>query len=86
MSTHSGNAQTDTADLDATSPVGLPRSPRQLAIQNLHVLLRQRRQLQALLDLDDRLLVDIGLTRELVECEVGKPYWALWALALASTN
>jgi uncharacterized protein YjiS (DUF1127 family) len=35
----------------------------------------RRRQRQALLELDDRLLRDIGLTREQAEREAHKPVW-----------
>jgi uncharacterized protein YjiS (DUF1127 family) len=33
------------------------------------------RQRQALLDLDDRLLRDIGITREQAKREARKPFW-----------
>ena len=36
---------------------------------------RQRRQRQALLDLDDRLLADIGITREAAVREASRPFW-----------
>ncbi len=45
---------------------------RQLQISIEFEKARQRR---VLLGLDDRLLRDIGLTREQVEREVRKPYW-----------
>ncbi len=35
----------------------------------------RRRQRQALLELEDHLLADIGLTREQAEQEARKPFW-----------
>jgi uncharacterized protein YjiS (DUF1127 family) len=40
--------------------------------QRMHDRWRQR---QALLDLDDRLLRDIGITREQAKREARKPFW-----------
>lgn len=37
---------------------------------------QQRRDYRHLLKLDEHLLADIGLTREQVNCELAKPYWA----------
>lgn len=36
---------------------------------------QQRRGMKKLLELDDRLLDDMGLTREQVMAEVEKPFW-----------
>ena len=41
-------------------------------VRRMHDRWRQR---QALLDLDDRLLRDIGITREQAEREARKPFW-----------
>jgi uncharacterized protein YjiS (DUF1127 family) len=49
------------------SPFGWTR-----LIGRLHARWQQR---QDLLDLDDRLLTDIGVTRRQAELEVHKPFW-----------
>lgn len=36
---------------------------------------RRRRQLRTLAQLDDRLLDDVGLSREQVDEEIGRPIW-----------
>jgi uncharacterized protein YjiS (DUF1127 family) len=41
-------------------------------LRRMHDRWQQR---QALLDLDDRLLLDIGITREQAEREASKPFW-----------
>jgi uncharacterized protein YjiS (DUF1127 family) len=38
-------------------------------------MFRRRRQRQAMLELDDHLLADIGLTREQAELEARKAFW-----------
>ena len=43
-----------------------------LAIFEMHEHWRQR---QALTELDDRMLADLGLTRDEVRAEVTKPFW-----------
>ncbi len=40
---------------------------------------RRRRQMQALLDLDDRLLRDIGISREEAVREAAQLYWRTYA-------
>jgi uncharacterized protein YjiS (DUF1127 family) len=44
-------------------------------IEALSRMLDRRRQRQALLELEDHLLDDIGLTREQAEQEARKPFW-----------
>lgn len=36
---------------------------------------QQRRAMKKLLEMDDRLLDDMGLTREQVMAEINKPFW-----------
>ncbi len=43
-----------------------------LALIAMHERWRQR---QALMDLDDRLLADIGISRDELRAEVTKPFW-----------
>ena len=71
-------------DLDCGCRQATPMRPAlpDLHIRLAHVLGRvrlatlKRRQRQALLDLDDHLLTDIGLTREAAKHEAKKPFWA----------
>ena len=57
----------------ATHADARPRIRRWLlAIFEMHEHWRQR---QALAELDDRMLGDIGLTRDEVRAEVTKPFW-----------
>jgi uncharacterized protein YjiS (DUF1127 family) len=44
-------------------------------IEAISGMFNRRRQRQALLELDDHLLDDIGLTREQAEQEARKPLW-----------
>lgn len=61
-----------------TEPARVARSdgikPRRWlsAMVAMHERWRQR---QALMELDDRMLADIGITRDEVRGEVGKPFW-----------
>ena len=67
--THSRSAPTRTkpATVRVPSPFGWLST-----VQRMHDRWRQR---QALLDLDDKLLRDIGITREQAEREARKPFW-----------
>jgi uncharacterized protein YjiS (DUF1127 family) len=67
--THSRSAppKVRLADVHVPSPFGwFP------LVQQMHDRWRQR---QALLDLDDKLLRDIGITRDQAEREARKPFW-----------
>ena len=44
-------------------------------LEAISVMFSRRRQRQALLELDDHLLNDIGLTREQANKEARKPFW-----------
>ena len=46
------------------------------AAKQLHSWHQRQRQRQALADLDEHLLSDIGITREAAAREVAKPFWA----------
>lgn len=63
MSTQSPHVHAPPAPLGeavaAPAKLGLPK-----AIERVRDKLRRRRQLQSLVELDDRLLADVGLTRE----------------------
>ena len=51
---------------------------RQLAFLFMRIRLmgQKLQQRQALLDLDDHLLVDVGISREAARREAAKPFWA----------
>ncbi len=44
-------------------------------IEGVSRMFARRRQRQALLELEDHLLADIGLTRDQAELEARKPFW-----------
>ena len=59
-------------------PAGIDAEPRfsiKQAISTIRVWMERGRQRQHLAELDDRLLADVGLTREQVEYEISKPFW-----------
>ena len=45
------------------------------AFRDIAFLRERQRQRRRLRDLDDRLLADIGLTRQQADIEAGKPFW-----------
>ena len=45
-------------------------------LQRIRFWMSRRRQCQALADLDDHMLADIGITREAALREANKPFWA----------
>lgn len=52
-----------------------PRGGLRFALALLAVWSARARQRRALLELDDRSLDDIGITRAELEREAGKPFW-----------
>ena len=64
MSTQSRHGYLSSAPICADA-VAAPAKPGwQRAIERIHDRLRRRRQLQELVGLDDRLLADVGITRD----------------------
>jgi uncharacterized protein YjiS (DUF1127 family) len=60
----------------ATAPIAATvRSALRAALSTLTDARARRRQRQALHTLDDRLLEDIGITREQADAEAAKPFW-----------
>ena len=53
----------------------LPRAGRNGLFALVSLIDSTFRQRQTLKDLDDRLLEDLGLTREMAEKEAGRPLW-----------
>jgi uncharacterized protein YjiS (DUF1127 family) len=51
--------------------------PLQSMWRRIRRMLECRRQRRALLELDEHLLADIGVSREQAKREAGKPYWML---------
>ncbi len=50
-------------------------APLRLTLPNVLELIERARQRRALAELDERLLADIGLTKEAAALEARKPFW-----------
>lgn len=76
MSTHIGHVHAPSAPLGeavaASGKFGLLK-----AIEHIRDRLRRRRQLQCLAELDDRLLADVGVTREQAMSAARRADWYL---------
>jgi len=60
---------------EAAAPRGNIRSPLELYQAELIAWMARARERNALSDLDDRLLHDIGVSRDAAEREWRKPFW-----------
>ncbi len=77
MSAQSGHAGFGPALIGTPATAAPAHSSWSTWIERLCKALRHRRQLRDLVELDDRLLADIGVTREQALREAARPYWAL---------
>lgn len=75
MSTQSGHALLSPAPDGAEATHAPARLAWLRAIGHFREKLRRSRQLQDLVELDDRLLADIGITRERALSAAKKAYW-----------